>query len=1008
MSNLTTLFTDIANAIREKKGTTDSIVAETFPVEIQNISVGGATVEGMQQFISEDEMQEQGIKEYGKLATVYGATVSNMTASTEIQHITFPKTVVLPEAVTESTYCMIMSMGTEYGEGNIELSPTYFAFFFNSTGVGIRAEYSSTDGITYTRTDTRPETLDFGMPVGCAKGYEDMWDDNFGYFAQCSIPYYGGIFNYGDYTSDEYVKAGVLSDTKPVDTIAYVKPLFDMMPDIQAHIPLNIEGAEIKTKRVKYYTVAQISDTKYELYTRAHYRSGDSMYEFFECGVKRNSTTSTWHICPHSFIASASIPVIDTTSEAIADNTAYMMFKYEVNTETKTFTCTQLRASEFTSYVENNSNKIIYQLYNQALDTSLKLFGIYYSHILSLYLFNYAIDGTGSNFQTEWAILQKYVPAQTQLTAASNTVGKDQIFYGANGLEVGTASLTEISNQDKTVTPTIETQTVTADSSYTGLGTVTVEGVTSAIDTNIIPENIKKDVSILGVTGTLQEASNEPIDIEGAAIFASVEEMNATAGNEGDLAVVYVKNFRPVTTGEANVTAIFPETVVVPTAVTSTSSIFGTIVAAGVYIALTKTAATIRTGAISGTILAKYTSTDGITYTRTTEAGEVTMASVSSVTANHLVFFAVESHKFQGIYINESSEWKNAPTVFDTTAEYVFEKEFYSSEGIKTGTLGETVDSTFKDVPAQLYAKFQSEYNKMTPVVLEDGATLSDIFIVPTKYDGTPLYDTSNMTTLYRLFSGNKNIECVPSLNTAHATSGAQMFYHCQNLKYVGEFDTSNMTDMDTMYYNCHSLEKVPTMNTSKVTNMRYMFTCDYALKEVPAMNTSNVTNMESMFNMCESLKSVPMLDTSSVTKISFIFSGCKSLTEIPLLDTSKATEMSRLVSECESITSIPALNTSSCTRFAMFAQNCTSLVNVPVLDMSKAVALNNAFLNCPVLSNQSLNNILAMCANATAYITQGTNMTLAYLGLTEEQATTCTTLSNYSAFTSAGWTTGY
>ena len=62
-------------------------------------------------------------------------------------------------------------------------------------------------------------------------------------------------------------------------------------------------------------------------------------------------------------------------------------------------------------------------------------------------------------------------------------------------------------------------------------------------------------------------------------------------------------------------------------------------------------------------------------------------------------------------------------------------------------------------------------------------------------------------------------------------------------------------------------------------------------------------------------------------------------------------------------------------------------------------------FYNCTNLSDESLNNILAMCKNATSY---SDTKTLAYIGLTEEQANRCKTLSNYSAFTAAGWTTGY
>ena len=60
---------------------------------------------------------------------------------------------------------------------------------------------------------------------------------------------------------------------------------------------------------------------------------------------------------------------------------------------------------------------------------------------------------------------------------------------------------------NKTVSPTTSQQTVTADSGYDGLSQVTVNAVTSAIDSNIAAGNIKSGVSILGVTGTLPTIS---------------------------------------------------------------------------------------------------------------------------------------------------------------------------------------------------------------------------------------------------------------------------------------------------------------------------------------------------------------------------------------------------------------------------------------------------------------------------------------------------------------------
>ena len=56
--------------------------------------------------------------------------------------------------------------------------------------------------------------------------------------------------------------------------------------------------------------------------------------------------------------------------------------------------------------------------------------------------------------------------------------------------------------QNKTVTPTTSQQTITADEGKDGLGTVTVNAVTAAIDNNITAANIKSGVTILGVTGS--------------------------------------------------------------------------------------------------------------------------------------------------------------------------------------------------------------------------------------------------------------------------------------------------------------------------------------------------------------------------------------------------------------------------------------------------------------------------------------------------------------------------
>ena len=161
----------------------------------------------------------------------------------------------------------------------------------------------------------------------------------------------------------------------------------------------------------------------------------------------------------------------------------------------------------------------------------------------------------------------------------------------------------------------------------------------------------------------------------------------------------------------------------------------------------------------------------------------------------------------------------------------------------------------------------------------------------------------------------------------------------------------------------------------------------------------------ETAIKIAGCIKQIPQLDTSAVNSMSNMFNNCTALTTIPLLNTSNVTSMSNMFNNCTALTTVPLLDTSAVTSMSFMFYGCTALTTIPLLNTSNVTNMGFMFNGCAALTNDSLNNILAMLTNATSYT--GTK-TLKYIGLSETQATTCTTLSNWSACEAAGWTTGY
>lgn len=99
----------------------------------------------------------------------------------------------------------------------------------------------------------------------------------------------------------------------------------------------------------------------------------------------------------------------------------------------------------------------------------------------------------------------------------------------------------------------------------------------------------------------------------------------------------------------------------------------------------------------------------------------------------------------------------------------------------------------------------------------------------------------------------------------------------------------------------------------------------------------------------------------------------------------------------------MPLVDTSEVTNFRMAFRTCPRLTTVPVLDTSSANDFGYMFYDTPNLSDESLDNILQMCINASSY-TGGKTLRSLSLSSSYYSDERIQALPHYQAFINAGW----
>lgn len=105
---------------------------------------------------------------------------------------------------------------------------------------------------------------------------------------------------------------------------------------------------------------------------------------------------------------------------------------------------------------------------------------------------------TGLGIVTVNAIPSQYIVPSGNLAITANGTGIDVTQYASVSVDVPVGST--INNQDKTVTPTESQQTITADEGYTGLGTITVNAISSTYVGSEITQRDGDDLTASGAT----------------------------------------------------------------------------------------------------------------------------------------------------------------------------------------------------------------------------------------------------------------------------------------------------------------------------------------------------------------------------------------------------------------------------------------------------------------------------------------------------------------------------
>ena len=153
-----------------------------------------------------------------------------------------------------------------------------------------------------------------------------------------------------------------------------------------------------------------------------------------------------------------------------------------------------------------------------------------------------------------------------------------------------------------------------------------------------------------------------------------------------------------------------------------------------------------------------------------------------------------------------------------------------------------------------------------------------------------PQLNLSSATNVEYLFSGCSSLTTIPPIDTSKVTSMEYAFEGCTSLTTIPQLNLSSATNVKYLFSSCFSLTTIPQLDLSSATAVSGLFASCTSLTTIPRLDLSSATVATGLFSNCKSLTTVPPLNFSNVTDVSSLFAFCYNLTTVEGIDFSGMT----------------------------------------------------------------------------------------------------------------------